>query len=125
MLSLTQWPLYLLEKSFGYVFGRRLNETRSRCGRQRRRERILAPARNRTLVVQPRDYSDRILIEMPQGKRPFGKPWCNWEQMKKKAVRCGVYWIHLALDNVRLLAHVSRQWTFGFHKRREIALLVG
>jgi hypothetical protein len=112
MLSLPQRPLYPLEKSFRYVFDRRLIESRSLCGRQRRRENILAPARNRTLVVQHTDYSDRILIEMPQGKNPFGNSWCNWEQMKKKAVRCGVYWIHLVLDNIEWLAHVITAMDF-------------
>jgi hypothetical protein len=29
----------------------------------------------------------KILVGKPEGKRPFGRPWCRWEDNIKMAVR--------------------------------------
>jgi hypothetical protein len=49
----------------------------------------------------------RVLVEKPEGKRPFGRPRCRWEdniKMGLQEVGCGgVDWIELALDTEQVV----------------------
>jgi len=52
-----------------------------------------------------------VLVGHPEGKRPFGRPRCRWEdniKMHLQVVGCGgVDWIELAQDRDRWLARVN------------------
>jgi hypothetical protein len=54
---------------------------------------------------------DRVLVVIPEGKRPLGRPRCRWEdniRMDVQEVGCGcVDWIGLAQDRDRWRALVS------------------
>jgi len=53
----------------------------------------------------------RVLVEKPEGKRPFGRPSCRWEDNIKvdlQEVECGVMdWIDVAQDRDRWQALVN------------------
>jgi hypothetical protein len=53
----------------------------------------------------------RVLVGRPKGKRPLGRPRCNWEDNIKKDFRDvgidGVSWIWLAQDRVQCQAFVN------------------
>ena len=53
----------------------------------------------------------RVLVGKPEGKRPFGRPRCRWEdniKMDLQEAGCGrTDWIELAQDRDRWLAVVN------------------
>jgi hypothetical protein len=53
----------------------------------------------------------RVLVGIPEGKRPMGRPGCRWEDNIKldlQEVGCGsMDWIELAQDRDRLWALVN------------------
>jgi hypothetical protein len=53
----------------------------------------------------------RVLVWIPEGKRPLGKPRRRWEDKIKMDIReigiDGVYWIQLAQDRVQWRACVN------------------
>jgi len=53
----------------------------------------------------------RVLVGKPEGKRPFGRPRCRWEdniKMNLQEVGCeGMDWIELAQDRDRWWALVN------------------
>jgi len=58
----------------------------------------------------------RVLVEKPEGKRPFGRPRCRWEdniKMDLQEARCGgMEWIKLAQDRDRWRSLVSAVMNF-------------
>jgi hypothetical protein len=50
-----------------------------------------------------------VLVGMPEGKRPLGRPRCRWEDNIKMYVKeiDGANWIWLAEDRVQWWAFVS------------------
>jgi hypothetical protein len=53
----------------------------------------------------------RVLVERPEGKRPFGRPRCGWEDNIKMDLRViwidGANWIWLAQDRAQWRAFVN------------------
>jgi hypothetical protein len=52
----------------------------------------------------------RVLVERPEGKRPLGRPWRRWEDIKidPQDVGCGgMDWIEMAQDRDRWWALVN------------------
>jgi hypothetical protein len=60
----------------------------------------------------------KILVGKPEGKRPFGGPWCRWENNITTDLREigseGVDWMHLAQDRGQWQAVVSTIMNFCF-----------
>jgi hypothetical protein len=60
----------------------------------------------------------RILVEMPEGKRPLGRPWRRWDNNIKLDLReigiDGVNWIRLTQDGVQWRAFVNTVMNLWF-----------
>jgi len=58
----------------------------------------------------------RVLVEIPEGKRPFGRPSCRWKgniKMDLQEEGCGgMDWIDLVHDRDRCPARVSAVMRF-------------
>jgi hypothetical protein len=66
----------------------------------------------------------RVLVGIPEGKRPLGRPRRRWEdiRMDLQEVGCGgMDWIGLAQDRSRWWALVNAVMNLGFRKMRGIS----
>jgi hypothetical protein len=69
----------------------------------------------------------KILIETPEGRRPFGRPRRQWEDNIRMDVRETrwkvVDWSHLIQDRDQWRAYVKAVMNLRLHKRQGISLL--